>query len=222
MLIREKLATRAQIEKVIEKKGFLGRDEDVVRHELKMEYREAILAKIREAKTPEGQHAAMRRITESLGSADKGHITEVWYKEAVLGGAGESHVAARRDTLKEDQGITISKDRFVDIVDGNIGHEIKSGEGKLSEPEIVQMDDYAKIVDGQARLPGEHGDLTIKHVRYTFTSPKGAKANLEVMRKGLTSDKTRTRLSFEIFTPEGKRVTIKQESELNAQAWLFQ
>src|SRR5262249_37548170 len=107
MLIREKIATRAQIEKMIEKKGFLGRDEDVVRNELKLAYRDAIVEKMTSPKTPEGKHAAMRRITEKLDSSDKGNITEVWYRDAVLGGDGEVHVAARKEALAEDQGIKI-------------------------------------------------------------------------------------------------------------------
>lgn len=221
MLIRENIATRAQIERMIERKGFLGRDEDVVRHELKLAYRDAILAKMNEPRTPEGKHAAMRRLTEHLDSADKGNITEVWYKEAVLGGDGELHVAARKDTLAEDQGIKITKDRFIDIVDGNIGHEIKSGDGKLSDDEVVRMKDYAKLVDGKARLPTDNGEVTIEHVRYTFTSPEGARANVQTIRDAFKDPLRVNRISFELFTPEGKSVVIKNVAQFNAQTWLF-
>ena len=221
MLIREKIATRAQIEKMIEKKGFLGRDEDVVRHELKLEYRDAILDKMREPETPEDRHQAMRRITEQLNSADKGNITEAWCKEQALGGSGQTHVAARQDVLKEDQGIEISKDRFLDIVDGNIGHEIKSGEGRLSDVEIEQMEDLAKMVDGKAVLRTENGDVTIEHGRYTFTSPGGAKANAEVIRRGLTDSDTAGRIAFQVYTPEGKLVKIESVQQLDAQTWMF-
>jgi hypothetical protein len=222
MLIREKIATRAQIEAMIQKKGFLGRDEDMVRHELKVEYREAIIEKMMAPKTPEAKHAAMRRMTENLDSADKGNITEAWYKEAILGGRGEAHVAARKDVLGEDQGITLDKDRFVDIIDGSIGHEIKSGEGKLSDSEVSQMQDYGRMVQGRAKLRTEAGDVVLKHVRLTFTSPQGAKANATTMRKSFNDAIRGDRISFELFTPEGKNVVVKDLAALEAQKWLFE
>jgi hypothetical protein len=140
----------------------------------------------------------------------------------MLGGKGESHVAARKDALLEDQGIALDKNRFVDIVDGNIGREIKSGEGALGPEDLSQMRDYARMVDGQATLHPTSGDVTIKHVRYTFTSPAGAKANVDVMRAAFTDADLKGRLSFELFTPTGKTVVIKSEAQLDAQRWLFE
>lgn len=222
MLISEKIATRAQIEKKIQEIGFLGRDEDLVRHELKAAYHDVILDAMKAPKTTEGKFEAMRRITGRLDSSDKGNLTEDWYKDVMLGGKGETHVAARKDALSEDQGIELEKNRFVDIVDGSIGREIKSGEGKLGDADISQMHDYARMVDGQATLRTPSGNAQVKHVRYTLTSPAGAKANVETMRKAFTKDELKTRISFELFTPEGKSVIIKTEAQLDAQKWLFE
>lgn len=223
MLIREKIATRKQIEKMIEEKGFYGRDEDMVRHELKQEYRKDVVAEMMKPRTPEEKHAAMRRITEKLDSSDKGNITEVWYQEAILGGSGERHVAANKRDLSENQGIEITKNRFIDIVDGNIGRELKSGEGKLSDGDILQMRDNARLVDGRARLQLDSGEATIEHVRYTFASPAGARANVETMKLAFTDKNLTGRISFELFTPEGKKLPpIKTLEQLNAQRWLFQ
>jgi hypothetical protein len=76
------------------------------------------------------------------------------------------------------------------------------------------------MVDGRAVLPTESGDVTIKHVRYTLTSPEGAKANVEVMRKAFKDGALAERISFEVFTSEGKLVLIRNEAQLDAQAWL--
>ena len=222
MLIEEKIATRAQIEKQIEQLGFLGRDEDLVRHELKAAYHDAVLATMKAPPTQEGKLEALRRITQRLDSSDKGNLTEDWYRDVMLGGRGETHVAARQDVLAEDQDIKLEKNRYVDIVDGNMGREIKSGEGKLGGADLSQMRDYARMVDGQANLRTPSGSAQIKHVRYTFTSHAGAKANVETMRMAFTDDKLKRRISFEVFTPEGRAVLIETEKQLAAQRWLVE
>lgn len=173
--------------------------------------------------TPEGRFEAMRRITQQLDSADKGNLTEDWYRAAILSNKGEAHVAARKDALATDQGIQLEKNRFVDIIDGNIGREIKSGEGKLGDADLAQMRDYARMVDGQATLPTASGPAQIKHVRYTFTSPAGAKANVDTMRMVFTDkDLGNGRISFELFSPSGKAVTVRSVAELDAQKWLLE
>jgi hypothetical protein len=220
MLIDKGIATESQIKKMIERFGYLGRDEHAVRHDLKVEYREQILAHIQKQKTPEARHAEMLDITRRLDNSDKGNITEDWYNRELLGGKGETHVAARKDVLDDTQGIKISGDRFVDIVDGSIAREIKSTDARISDGEIMQMNDYAKMVDGQAKLVTGGGTKTIKHARYTFTSPKGAKANLQVMRD--TFNRHGNRISFELFTPEGKKVVVKDRAQLDNQTWLTQ
>jgi hypothetical protein len=164
----------------------------------------------------------MRRLTEGLDSSDKGNITEAWYQRAVLGGDGETHVAARKAALAEDQGIKIEKDRFVDIVDGSIAREIKSGDGKLSIDELVQMRDYARLVTGLAVLPTDHGDVTIKHVRYTFTSPAGARANVTTMRDAFASPELAGRITFEVYTPAGVKVEIKTSDHIEKQPWMLE
>ena len=221
MLIDEGIATRAKIENKIQEIGFLGRDEDMVRHELKVAYHDEIRAAMRKPKTEQGKFEAMRRITTRLDSADKGNLTEDWYKDVILGGKGDTHVAARKDTLEQDQGVLLEKNRFIDIVDGNIGREIKSGEGALGDSDMSQMLDYARMVDAQAKLPTSSGTAQIKHVRYSFTSPVGSKANVATMRKAFTDSNLKGRISFEVFNPQGKKIIIRTQAQLEAQAWLF-
>ncbi|HWO17245.1 MAG TPA: hypothetical protein VNO30_00655 [Kofleriaceae bacterium] len=66
------------------------------------------------------------------------------------------------------------------------------------------------------------GSAQIKHVRYTFTSPAGSKANVETMRKAFTDKQLATHISFEIFTPEGKLIVITDKQQLDAQRWLYE
>ncbi len=80
------------------------------------------------------------------------------------------------------------------------------------------MRDYARMVDGKAELPIEKGTAKIEHVRYSFTSPAGGRANAETMRNVFKDPKLKERISFEVFTPEGKTMTIKNEKQLDAQA----
>jgi len=222
MLIDEGLASRRKIQNKIEEIGFRGRNEDQVRHDLKLIYRDLVMAKVRKQKTPEARFKAMRRMTKRLNSADKGNITEAWYYGEILNGKGERHVAANKERLAEEQGIELEKNRYVDIVDGNIAREIKSGEKTLSDAEMLQMLDYAKMVDGRAKLKTSTGTAEIKSARYTFTSPDGAKANVGRMREAFRNTESRRHITFEVFNERGKRIIIRDEDQLNAQRWLFE
>ena len=106
-------------------------------------------------------------------------------------------------------------------MDGNIAREIKSGEGALSSSDINQMFDYAAMVDGQAALGGPAHLSKIKHARYTFTSPVGAKANIANMRKAFTHDKLAGRISFEVFSAKGEQTVVRNMEQL-AQEWLLE
>ena len=55
-----------------------------------------------------------------------------------------------------------------------------------------------------------------------FTSPAGAKANLTTMRAAFAEWNLKDRITFEIYRPDGTRVSIKDEAELSAQRWLFE
>jgi hypothetical protein len=222
MLEAEGIADRAAVIRQIADLRPLGKSEDMVRHALKAHYEAAILQRMTAPPTEAGKHAAMRRITERLNPADKGSLTEKWYHQAVLEGRGEPHVAARKDALENAQGITLERDRFIDFVHENTAHEIKSGEGKLTEADISQMHDYARMVDGRARVKlGDGTTATIEKVQYTFTSPAGAKANVKTITTAFTDDTLKGRFAFEIFTPSGDRVLIGNVAEFDAQKWLI-
>ena len=90
-----------------------------------------------------------------------------------------------------------------------MGREIKSGEKALSDVEMEQMLDYARMVDGRAKL-STSSDKPIEHVRYSLTSPDGAKANAGRMRGALTDKDLKGRISFEFFDPTGKRILIRR------------
>jgi hypothetical protein len=140
-----------------------------------------------------------------------------------LQGKGEAHIAARKDALADAQGIVLEKDRFIDFVHQNTAHEIKSGEGKLTDADISQMQDYARMVDRGAKVKlGDGTPTMIERVQYTFTSPAGAKANIDTMRDMLGEQRLRDKLTIEMYKPDGTRVRIKTEAELDAQIWLFE
>ncbi|HWO20083.1 MAG TPA: hypothetical protein VNO30_14955 [Kofleriaceae bacterium] len=221
MLEVEGIADRAAVIRQIDALRPLGKTEDTVRHALKAHFEAAILQRMTAPPTEAGKHAAMRRITERLAPADKGSLTEKWYQHVVLHGQGNPHVAARKDAL-EGQGVALEKDRFIDFVHGGTAHEIKSGEGKLSADDLSQMRDYARMVDGRARVKlGDGTTATIERVQYTFTSPAGARANVETLKK-MFKPPFAGRFAVEIFTPSGNRVLLTKESELTAQSWLFE
>jgi len=141
-----------------------------------------------------------------------------------MGADAKTHVAARRgEVLGGADGktpIEIDKNRYVDVIEGSTAKEIKSGEGALSDTELAQLEDYARMVTGEARLSKDGTVFVIKEAHYVFTSPDGARANVETMRNTLKRVALQDKLRFEVFTPEGKIVTIGSQADLDAQAWL--
>ena len=65
----------------LEKIRYQGRSIDTVRNELKVAYRERLLAHLSSFETPEASHQELLRLSEGLLPADKGSLHENWYAE---------------------------------------------------------------------------------------------------------------------------------------------
>ncbi|MCG8424575.1 MAG: hypothetical protein MJE77_42320, partial [Proteobacteria bacterium] len=181
-----------------------GQTVDLVRHELKQHFRDAVLRRMLYAADgapldDATSWARLREMTAGLNSSDKGNLTEAWYLARHADG-GASHVRIPGSTFGSDM------DRFVDVVRDGAIREIKSGEGVLSAREIEQFKDYIRLMRPQSKpiLEGQ----TIEEVVYVFTSPQGARANLEWMLDALGNHKN---LGFEVFDNRGIRRIFRED-----------
>jgi Domain of unknown function (DUF4157) len=222
----ENLIDQQQLKQAIEGMEFQGQSVDKVRHALKKKYEDALLGRMTDpgaeamkAKYSDlpwqdkpaeaynmARHREMLRLTENLNPSDKGNLAEVWYKK-VYGSGSSTHVKITPAKMQElNPGTTdiISQDRLPDAIIGNTLREQKHIAGQLNDHDLTQFDDFMKLRG--KNIPGKDGAaLKINDVKYTFTNPKGVKANAEWMKQQL---KTNDNLSFEIFNTKGDKKII--------------
>jgi hypothetical protein len=222
----ENIIDQQQLKQAIEGMKFQGQSVDKVRHALKKKYEDALLGRMTDpgaeamkAKYSDlpwqdkpaeaynmARHREMLRLTENLNPSDKGNLAEVWYKK-VYGSGSSTHVKITPAKMQElNPGTTdiISQDRLPDAIIGNTLREQKHIAGQLNDHDLTQFDDFMKLRG--KNIPGKDGAaLKINDVKYTFTNPKGVKANAEWMKQQL---KTNDNLSFEIFNTKGDNKII--------------
>ncbi|MCG8421045.1 MAG: hypothetical protein MJE77_24245, partial [Proteobacteria bacterium] len=196
------IATRDDILAAMREPG--GQTVDLVRHELKQHFRDAVLRRMLYAADgapldDATSWARLREMTAGLNSSDKGNLTEAWYLARHAEG-GARHVRIPGSTFGSDM------DRFADVVHNGAIREIKSGEGVLSSREIEQFNFYMGMINREPKpiLEGQ----TIEEVVYVFTSPQGARANLNWMLKALGDHQY---LGFEVFNSRGVRRIFREE-----------
>ena len=99
--------------------------------------------------------------------------------------------------------------RVIDAVDGATAVEVKSGAGEIDQG---QLGAYLDMVRGNIE-PGANAP-TIKRLKYVFTDPEGAKANLAKFAEVLVRDELVGRVSVEYYDRRGAvhRVTTADQA----------
>ncbi len=213
MLEREGIATDKEILKGIEELKSKFKTYDDLRHALKERFKPAIFKKMLDPKlTPEQQQQAMTRITSGLSSSDSGNIAEQWYKRAYHElGLDKNKVDQKR---LEALGIKLERDRFPDVIDDDTIYEVKHIAGELDQHGLTQFDDNMKLVaDEGTTVPFMDGsNVHVKKCVYVFTKAEGVKANAKWIWTQLSNDRWAGKLSFEIFTKDGKRIIVNRNN----------
>ncbi|MBP8808848.1 MAG: hypothetical protein KBI14_19750, partial [Kofleriaceae bacterium] len=126
--------------------------------------------------------------------ADRGNLAEAWYHGRFASDA-DRHVAVNVPrTGGENAGKT--ERRVVDMVQGETAVEVKDIAGKIDANQFEAYLDLLKIQE-------EGGDVGITKLKYVFTKPEGAVANLERMAAAMTDPEVAGRLAVEVFPSSG-------------------
>lgn len=223
MLEIEGLASRAVLDAVIGKvhrsmqaKG-KGVPTDALRHLVKDHFRPRIRERLLDPTLNDQQSwKRMREMLEPLTSSDRGNLAEEWYLGRHMPEA-ERHVGV---------GVTRSggpnagniESRTIDGVDGGTAVEIKDVAGKI---DIDQLNAYLDMLEGKLHQNATGSTPpSIKQLKYVFTKPEGAIANLQTFADALANTEYRGRLTIEVFDHDGVRHTIttpEKATELLAQ-----
>jgi hypothetical protein len=218
MLESQGIASRAVIDAAVAtmrgRKNQAGQEVtlDWLRHEVKDYFRDRVLKKLLDpALDRTASYRNMRNMLDGLGNADRGALVEIWYRERNAPTA-ETHVRYQvTRTGGENAGST--ETREADLVVGREIREVKHIEGKIDED---QFDAYVDLLRDDKACK----QLGIDKLRYVFTKPEGAVANLKFMARALTREGLHGRLTVEVFdvsgtshlatTPEQARALLEQ------------
>lgn len=205
MLEKHQLASKEAIDSVIGhvrgRKQSAGAELtfDDLRRDVKQHFRERVVAKLTDpALSSQDSYRQMRTMLDDLAPADRGNLAEAWYHGRFASDA-DRHVAVNVPrTGGENAGKT--ERRVVDMVQGETAVEVKDIAGKIDANQFEAYLDLLKIQE-------EGGDVGITKLKYVFTKPEGAVANLERFAKVLENDRLAGKISVEVIDHRGQRHT---------------
>ncbi|MBP8805095.1 MAG: hypothetical protein KBG48_11745 [Kofleriaceae bacterium] len=203
MLEQHQLASKEAIDSVIGhvrgRKQSAGAELtfDDLRRDVKQHFRERVVAKLTDpALSSQDSYRQMRTMLDDLAPADRGNLAEAWYHGRFASDA-DRHVAVNVPrTGGENAGKT--ERRVVDMVQGETAVEVKDVAGKIDANQFEAYLDLLKIQE-------EGGDVGITKLKYVFTKPEGAVANLEKVATAMQDSRTAGRLTVEVFDHSGQR-----------------
>jgi hypothetical protein len=197
-----------ELKAFINEMKFQGRSVDEVRHALKDKFRQQVMDKMTaQGLTDAQKHQKLLELTKDLKGADKGTLTEEWYK-LVHDKDAVTQVPLSKVEMQR-QGITIGGDRRLDLVNGSTMREIKAISGKMGEHDLAQFTDFMQLTEKRGQVAKGDNAFTINNSHYVFTEPAGVKANAKWMRNQL---RDHDRLSFEVFNVKGESKVISRNN----------
>lgn len=205
MLEQHQLASKEAIDSVIGhvrgRKQSAGAELtfDDLRRDVKQHFRERVVAKLTDpALSSQDSYRQMRTMLDDLAPADRGNLAEAWYHGRFASDA-DRHVAVNVPrTGGENAGKT--ERRVVDMVQGETAVEVKDVAGRI---DANQFEAYLDLLKAEDRADG----LQLTKLKYVFTKPEGAVANLERFAKVLENDRLAGKISVEVIDHRGQRHT---------------
>jgi hypothetical protein len=209
LLLREKLATRAEINAAIATRSanrtkLPSLIDDTVRRNVKDVFRPRLVERLIDpALDAKASWKRMRQMLDGLDSSDRGNLVELWYQGR---NTKQAQLQVPVNVLRTGDKAGVIEVRQIDLVDGNCAIEIKDVIGRIDRD---QLDAYLDMVGHETTVTGKI--VKIKKVRYVFTRPEGARANLGLLAIELRNARVAARLSIEVFDATGARRTVTTE-----------
>lgn len=217
LLEREGLATREEINAAIVAKSAnrakLGSIvDDTVRGNVKDVFRPRLVEKLTDPTLDvQASWRRMRQMLDGLDNGDRGNLAELWYQSRYAKEA-EHHVPVRVTRTSDKAGQL--EERVIDLVEGNRAIELKDVGGPIDKD---QFKAYVDMVTGETEVTGRSGPTSIRKLRYVFTRPEGARANLGFFAHELERDLDLERiLTIDVFDATGMRHTVANSREARA------
>jgi hypothetical protein len=181
---------------------------DWLRHEVKSHFRERVERKLLDPALDErASFANMRAMLDGLGNSDRGNLAEVWYRARHARG-GDRHRKYQVTRTSGDSAGQVET-RVADLVVSREAREVKDIEGKIDTDQLAAYADLLR----DAKLREAVG---IDRLRYVFTKPEGAIANLRIVAEAMSRPDLAMRLTIEVFDRHGRRHIVTTPTEARA------
>jgi hypothetical protein len=177
-------------------------------------------------------HREMADIVKKLDSSDKGSMFEQWQQENIFPTAKKQIAATKGEIDKQlKAGQELGADRRIDLLNEEEAIEVKSGDKKLPADEVnldsnrkptSQLLDYLRMIGSEVKITVKGQIVQLKKLRYSFSSTKGAIANLDTIKAVLGMPEFEGKVAFEVVDPTGIRRTLRSLDDLGQPelAWL--
>ena len=176
-----------------------------LRHAVKDYFRARVEARLVDAQlNTTASYVQAQRMVAGLSASDRGNLMEVWYRVryAPEGQAHQSHQVTR--TSGDNKGLV--ETRVADLVVGREAREVKSGKEPIDQDQFAAYVDLLK--DDKLRA-----HIGIEKLRYVFTNPEGAMANLEFMARAFDKFGVDGKLTIEVFDTSGGQNIVKSKEQ---------
>jgi hypothetical protein len=207
LLIAQKIASRADIDAAIRNQFKDTRSDirdDTFRGNVKDRFRDTLKTSFTDTKAY--SYTKMMELFAKLEAAgtpisvgDRGNLMEVWY-QAQHAFHAEHHVpfaTSRKGARSKDDGV-------IDLLALNEAIEVKDVHGALDATQKAQLDEYARLMSSKKHVRGQ----AVDKLRYVFTRPEGAIANLALFADKLGTPELGGKLSVVVFDWNGTPHTV--------------
>src|SRR5262249_48312500 len=95
-----------------------------------------------------------------------------------------------------------------------VNEKLPDDQGSLDNPKS-QVNDNLKMVSKEVNLEAGGQTVTIKKLKYVFTTTKGAQKNLKMISDILSNSAYEKKVSFDVFNTKGQKMTISAIGDLS-------
>lgn len=213
MAEREGLMSREAIDEAILAARRGGDIADTaIRKAIKDELRDKVIAKLTDPRLDAKESwKQMRRMLDGLDNTERGNLAERWYQARYAPHA--THQVNVKVPRTSGPNAGALEPRRLDLLDGDRVIEMKDIEGAIDRD---QFKAYMDMLD-KIEIPVGDDLVTPQKLRYVFTKPEGARANLAFFADELMKSENRGgRLAIEVFDTTGVRHVIRTSEDARA------
>jgi DNA-binding helix-hairpin-helix protein with protein kinase domain len=142
-------------------------------------------------------------MVDNLSPSERGSLAEIWYR-ARHAPESKAHVGIDVERSSGDNAGKMER-RVIDAVQGRTAIEVKDTKAKIDQE---QFGAYLDMLEKKTA-----GGPEIDKLKYVFTKPEGAIANLDMFALRMSQEYLSGRITVEVFDFAGQRHVVTSADE---------